>query len=152
MTRSDRAAHGQLIGARDQVCSTTPILMTQVVFTCTDCGALYFAVQEQRRAPTPPCAECNAPVHSWEGQFNYTHWRRFVPPRNAIRDQRVILTTQSEAADAAQAFRLLLAFRSIRDRAVRLRIVEKTEAMAENQWHHETADKHQRWLSDTSLH
>lgn len=130
--------------------------MTQVVFTCTDCGALYFAVQEQRRAPTPPrsfsCAECNAPVHSWEGQFNYTHWRRFVAARNAIRDQGVILTTQSEAADAAQAFRLLLAFRSIRDRTARLRIVEKAEAMAENHWHHETADEHQCWVSDIRLH
>ncbi|MGY4406865.1 hypothetical protein [Bradyrhizobium sp. USDA 3315] len=139
--------------------------MTQVVFTCTDCGALYFAVQEQGRAPAPPrsfnCAECNAPVHSREGQFNYTRWRRFVPARNAISDQGVILTTQSEAADAAQqseaadaaqAFRLLRAFRSIRDRAARFRIVEKAEAMAENQWHHETADEHQCWVSDTSLY
>ncbi|MCP1853272.1 MULTISPECIES: hypothetical protein [unclassified Bradyrhizobium] len=129
--------------------------MTQVVFTCTDCGALYFAVQEQRRAPASPrsfnCAECNAPVHSWEGQFNYTRWRRFVPARNAIRDRGVILR-QSEAVDAAQAFRLLRAFRSIRDRAARFRILENAEAMAKNQWRHKTADEHQCRPSDISLH
>ncbi|MCP1970820.1 hypothetical protein [Bradyrhizobium elkanii] len=127
--------------------------MTQVVFTCTDCGALYFAVQKERRASTPPrsfnCAECNAPVYSWEGQFNYIHWRRFVP---AIRDQGVISTKQSEVADAPEAFRLLLAFRSIRDRAARLRIVEKAEAMAEHQRDDEAVDEHQCSLPNSSLH
>ncbi|MCP1834162.1 hypothetical protein J2R76_002499 [Bradyrhizobium sp. USDA 4532] len=75
----------------------------------------------------------------------------FVPARNAIRDRGVILR-QSEAVDAAQAFRLLRAFRSIRDRAARFRILENAEAMAKNQWRHETADEHRCWPSDISLH
>ncbi|MFK4401905.1 hypothetical protein [Bradyrhizobium elkanii] len=127
--------------------------MTQIVFSCTNCGALYRAVQKQRNASKSPrsfnCAECNAPVHSWEGQFNYLHWRKFVP---TIRDEGMILTKQSEAADALEAFRLLIAFRSIRDRAARLRIVEKAEAMAEHQRDDEAADAHQCSLSDSSLH
>lgn len=41
-----------------------------------------------------------------------------------------ILTDQSEAVDAAEAFRLLVAFRLIRDRAIRFRLIEKAEAMA----------------------
>ncbi|MBP2427612.1 hypothetical protein [Bradyrhizobium elkanii] len=127
--------------------------MTQIVFSCTNCGALYRAVQKPRNLSKSPrsfnCAECNAPVHSWEGQFNYIYWRRFVP---AIRDEGVILTKQSEAADALEAFRLLMAFRSIRDRAARLRIVEKAEAMAEHQRDDEAADERRRSLSDSGLH
>ncbi|MGX1415688.1 MULTISPECIES: hypothetical protein [Bradyrhizobium] len=109
--------------------------MTQIVFSCTNCGALYRAVQEQRKLSISPrsfkCAECNAPVHSWEGQFNYLHCRRFVPTMRMTSDLTTsILTDQSEAVDAAEAFRLLVAFRLIRDRAIRFRLIEKAEAMA----------------------
>ncbi|MEH2704096.1 hypothetical protein DXU06_04945 [Bradyrhizobium elkanii] len=62
------------------------------------------------------------------------------------------MTKQSEAADALEAFRLLMAFRSIRDRAARLRIVEKAEAMAEHQRDDEAADEDRRSLSDSGLH
>ncbi|OKO69890.1 hypothetical protein AC628_32235 [Bradyrhizobium sp. NAS96.2] len=42
-----------------------------------------------------------------------------------------ILTRERHAKDAADAFRLLGAFRSITDRATRRRVLEQVEAMAE---------------------
>lgn len=59
------------------------------------------------------------------------------------RDQRAILTKQTQATDAAEALKLLTAFRSIRDRGARLRVIEMAEAMAaENQAGREAADEH----------
>jgi hypothetical protein len=42
------------------------------------------------------------------------------------------LTKERQARDAADTFRLLRAFRSIRDRAARRRIIEMIEAMADD--------------------
>ena len=47
------------------------------------------------------------------------------------------MTREQLARDAAEIFRLLRAFRSIKDRAARRQIVEDVEAMAEGH----TADK-----------
>lgn len=120
--------------------------MTRVVFTCTNCGAFYRAMQKHRHLSAPPrsfnCAECNVPVYSWEGRFSYVQWRRFVPAIQSMQT-KPNSTKQSQASDAIQARRLLLAFRSIRDRAARLRIVEMAEAMAvDNQAGCEAASEH----------
>lgn len=117
--------------------------MTRIVFSCTNCGAFYRAVQKHRNLSAPPrsfnCSECNVPVYSWEGHFNYMRWRRFVP---TVQTKRT-LPKQNQATDAAQTLRLLLAFRSIGDRAARLRIIGMAEAMAaDNRAGPELADEH----------
>ena len=63
---------------------------TAVVFLCSDCGAVYKAVQQCVKSTQLgyfDCSDCNSLVHSWHGVYNYFAWT-LLPAKKEVRSPR----------------------------------------------------------------